>query len=122
MSIVDVVLLDSLNTLRYYEQTDHVSHFSWIPDTIPLLKPNKAKVVTSDSQANLKDVILNCLRVGLNHFETARFYGSSEVQFVDALVGLMEEGKVKREDFIFQTKCVPMEKKEDFVKQWNASW
>ena len=95
---------------------------SWIPDTIPLLKPNKAKVVESSSQANLKDVILNCLRVGLNHFETASFYGSSEVQFVDALSGLIDDGTIEREDFIFQTKLVPNEKREDFVKQWEATW
>lgn len=99
-----------------------ITVYSWIPDTIPLLKPNKAKVVKSSSQDNLKDVILNCLRVGLNHFETARFYGSSEVQFVDALSGLIDDGTIKREEFIFQTKLVPNEKKEDFVKQWEATW
>jgi predicted aldo/keto reductase-like oxidoreductase len=95
---------------------------SWIPDTIPLIKPNKAKVIKSDSQANLRDVILNCLKCGLNHFETARFYGSSEVQFVTALAELVEDGTVKREDFIFQTKLVVNEKREDFLKQWEASW
>ncbi|KAL7487744.1 hypothetical protein ACHAW6_013316 [Cyclotella cf. meneghiniana] len=95
---------------------------TWIPDTVPLLKPNKSKVVKSPSQQNLKDVILNCLRVGLNHFETARFYGSSELQFVDALAQLIEEKTIKRADFIFQTKLFPMEKKADFVKQWDATW
>lgn len=49
---------------------------TWIPDTIPLLKPNKRKVVKSPSQMNLKDVIQCCLKIGLNHFETARFYVS----------------------------------------------
>ncbi|KAL7504236.1 hypothetical protein ACHAXN_002238 [Cyclotella atomus] len=95
---------------------------TWIPDTIPLIKPNKSKVIQSSSQANLRDVILNCLKCGLNHFETARFYGSSEVQFVTALAGLVEDGTVKREEFIFQTKLFPNEKKEDFLKQWDASW
>lgn len=95
---------------------------TWIPDTIPLLKPNKRKVVKSPSQDNLKDVIRCCLKLGLNHFETARFYGSSEVQFVDALVELMEEGTVKRQDFIFQTKLFPMEDKKKFRDQWDASW
>jgi len=95
---------------------------TWIPDTIPLLKPNKRKVVKSASQDNLKDVIQCCLKLGLNHFETARFYGSSEVQFVDALVELMEEGTVKREEFIFQTKLFPMEDKKKFREQWEASW
>lgn len=95
---------------------------TWIPDTVPLLKPNKSKVVKSASQQNLKDLILCCLKVGLNHFETARFYGSSEVQFVDALATLIEDGTIKREDFIFQTKCFPMEKRADFEKQFQASW
>ncbi len=95
---------------------------TWIPDVMPLLRSNKAKVVKSASQDNLKNVIMSCLKIGLNHFETARFYGSSEIQFVAALVELMNEGIVRREDFIFQTKVFPMEKKADFVKQWNASW
>lgn len=95
---------------------------TWIPDTIPLIKPNKRKVVKSPSQDNLKDVIRCCLKLGLNHFETARFYGSSEAQFVDALVTLMEEGIVKRSDFIFQTKLFPMEDKKKFKEQWEASW
>ena len=95
---------------------------TWLPDTLPLLKPNKLKVVKSPSQDNLKDVIQCCLKLGLNHFETARFYGSSEIQFVDALVELMEEGTVKREDFIFQTKLFPLEDRKKFVEQWEASW
>jgi predicted aldo/keto reductase-like oxidoreductase len=97
---------------------------TWIPDTVPLLKPNKSKVVKSKSQRNLEDVVLSCLRMGLNHFETARFYGSSEVQFVDALSNLMTDGKIRRDEFIFQTKIMPSAgiKREDFAKQWEASW
>ena len=97
---------------------------TWIPDTVPLLKPNKSKVVKSKSQKNLEDVVLTCLRLGLNHFETARFYGSSEVQFVEALANLMKDGKIQRRDFIFQTKIAPSAgmKREDFAKQWEASW
>ena len=74
--------------------------------------------------------------MGLNHFETARFYGSSEVQLVDALANLMEEGTIKRSDFIFQTKLgtngCPLSMsfevakagitREDFAKQWQSSW
>lgn len=44
------------------------------------------------------------------------------MQFVDALSGLIDDGTIKREEFIFQTKLVPNEKKEDFVKQWEATW
>lgn len=97
---------------------------TWIPDHIPVIKPNKTKVIQSKSQRNLEDVVLSCLTIGLNHFETARFYGSSEVQFVNALVKLMEEGKIQRSDFIFQTKIAPSGgmKTADFAKQWEASW
>lgn len=97
---------------------------TWIPDNVPLLKSNKSKVVKSKSQENLKDVILSCLKLGLNHFETARFYGSSEVQFADALVNLIAEGTIKRSDFIFQTKLMAGvgAKRADFSKQWDASW
>lgn len=98
--------------------------FPQIPDNTPLLKSNKSKVVKSKSQNNLKDVILSCLKLGLNHFETARFYGSSEIQMVTALSELIEDGTIKRDDFIFQTKLMAgaTSTKEDFAKQWEASW
>lgn len=73
---------------------------TWIPDTVPLLKSNKEKVVKSKSQTNLKGVVLACIKLGLNHFETARMYGSSEIQMATALKELMDEGVVKREDFM----------------------
>jgi len=95
---------------------------TWIPDTTPLLKSNKSKVVKSKSQQNLRDVILSCIKVGLNHFETARFYGSSEIQFVDALSNLIADGTIQRSDFIFQTKVMVSGTREAFVKQWEASW
>ena len=44
---------------------------TWIPDTTPLFHSNKSKVVKAKSQQNLRDVIHSCLKVGLNHFETA---------------------------------------------------
>eukprot|EP00578_Thalassiosira_sp_NH16_P014463 CAMPEP_0181117214 /NCGR_PEP_ID=MMETSP1071-20121207/22386_1 /TAXON_ID=35127 /ORGANISM="Thalassiosira sp., Strain NH16" /LENGTH=617 /DNA_ID=CAMNT_0023201553 /DNA_START=47 /DNA_END=1900 /DNA_ORIENTATION=+ len=96
---------------------------TWIPDNVPLLASNKSKVVKSKSQANLKDVIRSCLKLGLIHFETARMYGSSEVQFVDALTSLMEEGTVRREDFVFQTKLmIGSGSRAQFEKEWEASW
>ena len=97
---------------------------TWIPDTVPLLKSNKSKVVKSKSQDNLKDVIRSCLKLGLNHFETARFYGSSEIQFVAALAELIADGTIKRSDFIFQTKLMASATTtpSDFKKQWLASW
>mmetsp|Transcript_20374 Transcript_20374/g.30629 ORF Transcript_20374/g.30629 Transcript_20374/m.30629 type:complete len:653 (-) Transcript_20374:120-2078(-) len=95
---------------------------SWMPDNIPLLSLNHKTVVASDSQKVLKDVIHCCIKLGLNHFETARFYGTSELQFVDALVSLMEEGSIERKDFIFQTKCIPSKTRKEFEKTLNYSW
>lgn len=95
---------------------------TWLPDFVPLLAPSKKKVLKGDSQRNLKDVVKACLRVGLNHFETARFYGTSEMQFVDALGELLDSGEIQRDDFIFQTKVVPCEKRKDWEKAWGQSW
>lgn len=92
---------------------------TWIPDIHPEM--NKSKVVETASQENLKNVILSCLEVGMNHFETARFYGSSEVQFVNALAELMEESVIDRKDFILQTKLFPGER-ENFEGQWEDTW
>eukprot|EP00591_Stephanopyxis_turris_P015141 CAMPEP_0195538964 /NCGR_PEP_ID=MMETSP0794_2-20130614/49805_1 /TAXON_ID=515487 /ORGANISM="Stephanopyxis turris, Strain CCMP 815" /LENGTH=626 /DNA_ID=CAMNT_0040672975 /DNA_START=47 /DNA_END=1927 /DNA_ORIENTATION=- len=94
--------------------------FSWMPDTVPIA-PNRTTVLDSAPQQNLKNCIKSCLAIGINHFETARFYGSSEYQFVEALHELMQEGVMKREDFIFQTKLIPR-KEEKFLKLWNATW
>jgi hypothetical protein len=49
-------------------------------------------------------------------------YGTSELQFIDALVGLMEEGVIKREDFIFQTKVMPAATRKDFEKTFKLTW
>lgn len=59
--------------------------------------------------------------MGINHFETARMYGTSEYQMTEALYELMQEGFCKREDFIFQTKIAPATTKE-FQKRWDLSW
>jgi hypothetical protein len=95
---------------------------TWMPDSVPLLAPSRSRVLAGDSQKNLKDVIECCIKVGLNHFETARMYGTSELQFIDALVGLMEEGVIKREDFIFQTKVMPAATRKDFEKTFKLTW
>jgi len=95
---------------------------TWLPDYVPLLAPSKKKVLKGDSQRNLKDVVRACLRVGLNHFETARFYGTSEMQFVDALGELLDSGEIRREDFIFQTKVMPSKTGKEWEKAWSQSW
>jgi predicted aldo/keto reductase-like oxidoreductase len=67
-------------------------------------------------------VIRTALSRGINHFETARFYGTSEIQFSEALGSMLESGEVKREDIIVQTKCTPSSTNEDFRKTWDKSW
>ena len=96
--------------------------WTWLPDSIPLLAPSKKKVLKSESQVNLKDVIRTCLKVGLNHFETARFYGTSEYQFCTALKEMIDDGECKRSDFLFQTKIQPKKNKEEWLKTFNTSW
>jgi len=95
---------------------------TWCPDNIPILSPNHNSVLAGDSQKNLKAVVECCIKLGLNHFETARMYGTSELQFIDALLALMEEGTIKREDFIFQTKVAPGKTFHDFEQKFKASW
>jgi predicted aldo/keto reductase-like oxidoreductase len=94
---------------------------TWLPDSIPLLAPNRKKVLASSPQENIKNCIRSCLSVGINHFETARMYGTSEYQIVDALVEMMNSNEIKREDFIFQTKIVSMTS-SNFQKAWDQSW
>ena len=92
---------------------------TWLVDTDPLLR---SKVVNSASQDNLKDVIISCLKLSLNHFETACFHETSEFQLVDTLVGLIEDGSIQRSDFIFQTKLSPKENYHNIVESRKASW
>ena len=47
---------------------------------------------------------LSVSAVGINHFETARGYGCSELQYGIALKECMDAGLFKREDFVLQTK------------------
>jgi len=94
---------------------------TWMPDFVPLVTPSSTKILKSESQSTLKTVIRRCMKLGLNHFETARMYGTSEFQFAVALREMMDAGEFKREDFIFQTKIFVAPKK-DFLKRWKETW
>mmetsp|Transcript_5968 Transcript_5968/g.8764 ORF Transcript_5968/g.8764 Transcript_5968/m.8764 type:complete len:665 (+) Transcript_5968:23-2017(+) len=96
---------------------------TWLPDMIPLLSESKSSVLSnSPSQDNVKNIVRTCLQLGVNHFETARLYGTSEYQLIEALYDLMIAGEIKREDFILQTKITPQAFAKDFQKTWNQSW
>ena len=58
--------------------------------------------IPDENQLNLEATIRKSLAVGITHIETARFYGSSEVQLGQILP------KLNRKDFIFQTKVAPV--------------
>ena len=81
---------------------------SW--DNIPLSE------VPDANQKNLEDTIHASLKHGINHIETARMYGSSEIQ-----LGLVLP-KLPREELIIQTKVGPTETVEQFEKTLEESF
>jgi predicted aldo/keto reductase-like oxidoreductase len=93
---------------------------TWMPDFMPIAI-NKKKVVETPSQVNLLEIVRQCLKMGINHFETARMYGTSEVQLMHALTTLIEQGEIKRSDFILQTK-LPVGPKSGWEKAFSQSW
>ncbi|MGK7930353.1 MAG: aldo/keto reductase [Microcystaceae cyanobacterium] len=71
--------------------------------------------IPSENQRNLEATINRSLEVGINHIETARGYGSSEMQLGKVLP------KFPREKLIIQTKVSPKEDPKEFRRQFNQS-
>jgi predicted aldo/keto reductase-like oxidoreductase len=71
--------------------------------------------VPADNQANLEACIYRALEVGINHIETARGYGSSEMQLGRVLP------KLPRDKIIVQTKVAPQESSEAFLRTFETS-
>ena len=71
--------------------------------------------IPEDNQRNLEATIRRAFELGINHIETARGYGSSEMQL----------GKIfptfPREKCIFQTKVSPKPDPREFRRQFNQS-
>jgi len=67
------------------------------------------------NQKNVEKVIERALSHGINHIETARGYGTSEIQLGRILP------QVPREELIVQTKVGPKEDPAEFVKVFNTS-
>ncbi|MDP7349226.1 MAG: aldo/keto reductase, partial [Phycisphaeraceae bacterium] len=65
--------------------------------------------VPAESQANVEACVRRAVELGINHFETARGYGSSERQ----LGGVLP--KLPRDQIIVQTKFAPAANVDDFV-------
>jgi uncharacterized protein len=76
------------------------------------VKPSEIPV---DNQANLDATIRRAIELGINHIETARGYGTSEMQLGWILP------KLPREKLIVQTKVAPMADANDFLKTFRRS-
>ncbi len=77
--------------------------------------------IPADNQANLEATIRRALDLGINHIETARGYGSSEVQLGQILP------KLPRDQMIVQTKLTPksgrnfIRKRREFRREFEES-
>ena len=78
-------------------------------------KDEDEKDITEEGQRNLEATILRALEVGINHIETARGYGTSEVQLGRLLPDL------PRDDMMVQTKVGPRENPEETVAAFRTS-
>jgi predicted aldo/keto reductase-like oxidoreductase len=74
-----------------------------------------ATEVPTDNQRNLEATVHRALELGINHIETARGYGSSEMQ-LGAMLPSLPRGKI-----IVQTKVAPHANPEDFLKTFDRS-
>jgi len=74
-----------------------------------------ADEIPADGQANLEGTIRRAVEVGINHIETARGYGSSEMQLGRVLPSF------PREELIVQTKVSPREDPKEFLETFEKS-
>lgn len=75
----------------------------------------KPSEIPQANQENLEAIIHHALELGINHIETARGYGSSEMQLGCVLPTL------PRDKIIVQTKVAPMAKPAEFLKTFEKS-
>src|SRR5271170_3607827 len=71
--------------------------------------------IPAANQANLEATIHRALELGINHIETARGYGTSEMQLGRVLPGL------PREKIIVQTKVAPKGDAKEFLNIFETS-
>ncbi len=71
--------------------------------------------IPQDSQRNLEATIERALALGINHIETARGYGTSEMQLGKILP------QFPREKLIVQTKISPKKDSKEFRRQFQQS-
>ena len=73
------------------------------------------KEIPPANQANLEACIQRALELGINHIETARGYGTSEMQLGWVLP------KLPRDKLIVQTKVAPMATAREFLRTFETS-
>ena len=73
------------------------------------------KEIPPDNQANLEACIHRALELGINHIETARGYGTSEMQLGRLLP------QFPRDKMIVQTKVAPMATAKEFLETFETS-
>lgn len=71
--------------------------------------------IPKDQQATLEAIIHRSIELGINHIETARGYGTSEMQLGQILP------RFPRETLIVQTKVSPKAKAQDFLQDFETS-
>jgi uncharacterized protein len=73
------------------------------------------KEIPFENQANLEATIRRALELGINHIETARGYGTSEMQLGNILP------RLPREKLIVQTKVSPKPTAKEFLRTFDTS-
>ena len=71
--------------------------------------------IPSGNQRNFDDIVRTALEYGINHFETAHAYGTSEQQLGKAL------RDIPRESYLLQTKVLPSADPDKFVQDVELS-
>lgn len=78
-------------------------------------EPADRETVRDENQANLEATVRRALELGINHIETARGYGTSEMQLGKILPTL------PRDEMIVQTKIGPKETPKEFLDTFEVS-
>jgi len=73
------------------------------------------KAIPPENQANVEAIVQRALELGMNHIETARGYGSSEMQLGQVLP------RLPRDKMIVQTKVGPRATAKEFLRLFDAS-
>jgi predicted aldo/keto reductase-like oxidoreductase len=76
---------------------------------------NQSEKITPQQQQNLEATIIRAFDLGINHIETARLYGASEIMLGKILP------KFPREELIVQTKTFPVAEPHTFRQKFEKS-